>query len=116
MVSNLAAAYKKPDSDVEIAGCDAFITNIPGVGLLIQQADCQAVMLFDPRQQVVAKLLRVTVLQGESTPFVLELPPYRFPTLKGLFIHTWEKAMELPRLSEMVSSKSAGVYIKHHKV
>ena len=43
---------------------------------------------------VVAKLLRVTVLQGESTPFVLELPPYRFPTLKGLFIHTWEKTWQ----------------------
>ena len=47
---------KKPDSDREIAGCDAFITNVPGVGLLIQQADCQAVMLFDPRQQVVANI------------------------------------------------------------
>ncbi len=38
-----------------------------------------------------AKLLRLTVLRGESTPFVLELPPYRFPTFKGLLIHTWEK-------------------------
>ncbi|MBU0682589.1 MAG: ferrous iron transport protein B [Proteobacteria bacterium] len=38
-----------------------------------------------------AKLLRVTVLRGASTPFVLELPPYRFPTFQGLFIHTWEK-------------------------
>ena len=25
-------------------------------------------------------------------PFVMELPPYRMPTLKGLFLHTWEKA------------------------
>lgn len=43
---------------------------------------------------VLAKLLRVTVLRGESTPFVLELPPYRFPTLKGLLIHTWEKTWQ----------------------
>ncbi len=41
-----------------------------------------------------AKLLRSTVLSGESTPFVLELPPYRFPTLKGLVIHTWEKTWQ----------------------
>lgn len=38
-----------------------------------------------------AKLLRMTVIKGESTPFVMELPPYRFPTIKGLLIHTWER-------------------------
>lgn len=38
-----------------------------------------------------AKLLRMTVIRGESTPFIMELPPYRFPTLKGLLIHTWER-------------------------
>jgi ferrous iron transport protein B len=31
--------------------------------------------------------------QGDS-PFVLELPPYRMPTLKGLSIHTWENTRE----------------------
>ncbi|WP_300674851.1 ferrous iron transport protein B [Desulfoluna sp.] len=41
---------------------------------------------------LVAKLLRSTVIKGESTPFVMELPPYRMPTLKGLLIHTWERA------------------------
>jgi len=40
---------------------------------------------------LVAKFLRLTILKGESTPFVMELPPYRFPTFKGLMIHTWEK-------------------------
>ena len=41
-----------------------------------------------------AKFLRMTVLKGESTPFVMELPPYRFPTMKGLFIHTWERTWQ----------------------
>ncbi len=41
-----------------------------------------------------AKLLRLTVLRGASTPFVMELPPYRFPTLKGLLIHTWERTWQ----------------------
>ena len=41
-----------------------------------------------------AKLLRMTLLKGESTPFVMELPPYRFPTLRGLFIHTWERTWQ----------------------
>ncbi|MEN8258836.1 MAG: ferrous iron transport protein B [Thermodesulfobacteriota bacterium] len=43
---------------------------------------------------VAAKLLRLTVLRGDSTPFVLELPPYRFPTFQGLLIHTWEKTWQ----------------------
>jgi len=38
-----------------------------------------------------AKLLRVTVLKGESVPFVMELPPYRMPTIKGVLIHMWER-------------------------
>ncbi len=38
-----------------------------------------------------AWIIRHTVLKGEATPFVMELPPYRLPTLKGLLIHTWER-------------------------
>jgi len=41
-----------------------------------------------------AKLLRQTVIRGESTPFVMELPPYRLPTFRGLFIHTWERTWQ----------------------
>ena len=42
----------------------------------------------------VARLLRSTVIRGEPTPFVMELPPYRLPTLKGLLIHTWERTWQ----------------------
>ncbi|UQZ89312.1 ferrous iron transport protein B [Deltaproteobacteria bacterium Smac51] len=38
-----------------------------------------------------AKILRVFVLPGESAPFVLELPPYRMPTLSGVLLHAWER-------------------------
>jgi ferrous iron transport protein B len=41
-----------------------------------------------------AKFLRLTVLKGESTPFVMELPPYRFPTVRGLLTHTWERTWQ----------------------
>jgi ferrous iron transport protein B len=37
-------------------------------------------------------LLKNTVLKGEAAPFVMELPPYRIPTLKGLMIHMWDRA------------------------
>ena len=46
---------------------------------------------------LVAKLLRVTLIKGASTPFVMELPPYRMPTFKGLAIHTWERTWQYIR-------------------
>jgi ferrous iron transport protein B len=41
-----------------------------------------------------AKFIRSTVLRGPKTPFVMELPPYRVPTLRGLLIHTVERAWQ----------------------
>jgi hypothetical protein len=35
---------------------DAMITDLRGVGLLIQQADCQAILLYDPEKQVIAAI------------------------------------------------------------
>ena len=40
---------------------------------------------------LMAKLLRVTRFKGEAAPFVMELPPYRIPTFKGIVIHMWER-------------------------
>ncbi len=40
---------------------------------------------------IMARVLRATRFKGESDPFVMELPPYRIPTLKGILIHTWER-------------------------
>ncbi|NLF29811.1 MAG: ferrous iron transport protein B [Planctomycetes bacterium] len=39
---------------------------------------------------VAARLMRSTIFKGEAMPFVMELPPYRKPTLKGLAVHVWE--------------------------
>jgi ferrous iron transport protein B len=46
---------------------------------------------------LLAKLIRSTILRGPSTPFLLELPPYRLPTFKGLLIHTWERTWQYIR-------------------
>jgi ferrous iron transport protein B len=43
---------------------------------------------------VVSRLLRWTVVKGESTPFVMEIPPYRLPTFRGVLIHTWERVWQ----------------------
>lgn len=39
-----------------LQGIDILITNLPGVGLMIKQADCQAVALYDPEKQVIANI------------------------------------------------------------
>jgi len=41
---------------------------------------------------LLAKALRSSLFKGEVAPFVMELPPYRMPTLKGTLIHMWERA------------------------
>jgi ferrous iron transport protein B len=41
---------------------------------------------------LVAKILNKTFLQGEDTPFVMELPPYRKPTLQSILIHMWQRS------------------------
>ena len=42
---------------------------------------------------ITAKLFRKYLLKGPAAPFVMELPPYRLPTLKGLLIHMWERGV-----------------------
>jgi ferrous iron transport protein B len=37
-------------------------------------------------------LLRKSILKGQSGLFLMELPPYRMPTLRGLLIHMWERS------------------------
>ncbi|MEQ8188937.1 MAG: ferrous iron transport protein B [Candidatus Eremiobacterota bacterium] len=41
---------------------------------------------------IMAKIFRALLFPGESSPFVMELPPYRVPTLKSVLIHMWEHA------------------------
>ncbi len=41
---------------------------------------------------ITAKLLKTTVLKGASEPFVMELPPYRIPTLRSTFMQAKNKA------------------------
>jgi ferrous iron transport protein B len=41
---------------------------------------------------VIAFIMRKTFFKGESSLFILELPPYRMPTLRSIGIHLWERA------------------------
>jgi ferrous iron transport protein B len=39
-----------------------------------------------------AQLLRATLFRGETTPFLMELPPYRMPTAGSLFVQMWTRS------------------------
>jgi len=41
-----------------------------------------------------AWVMKKTMFQGISDPFVMELPPYRLPAPRSVVIHMWEKAVE----------------------
>ncbi len=43
---------------------------------------------------VMSRIFSTLVIKGEDTPFVMELPPYRWPTSKAIARHTWEKGKE----------------------
>ncbi len=43
---------------------------------------------------LVSRLFARFIIKGEDTPFVMELPPYRWPTAKAIGRHTWEKGKE----------------------
>ena len=38
-----------------------------------------------------ALLMKKTLFKNSSVPFVMELPPYRMPTIRNILIHMWEK-------------------------
>ncbi len=40
---------------------------------------------------IMALILRRSVLRGPSGHFVMELPPYRLPTITGVLVHMWER-------------------------
>jgi len=43
---------------------------------------------------LMAVLFKSTILREESAPLVIELPPYRIPTIKSVMLHMWDKSRE----------------------
>jgi len=60
---------------------------------------------------VMARFFRLVLFPGESAPFVMELPPYRLPTLKGLMIHMWDRgAMYVQKAGTVILAGSMIVW------
>lgn len=56
-------------------------------------------------------VLRRTVLKGETTPFVMELPPYRMPTARSVVWHVWDKTYQYFRkMSTVIMAASVLIW------
>ena len=65
---------------------------------------------------VVSKVFSTFIIKGEDTPFVMELPPYRFPTLRAVMRHTWEKGKEyLKKMGGVILVASILVWEQYHR-
>ncbi|MHB9036857.1 MAG: ferrous iron transport protein B [Armatimonadota bacterium] len=61
---------------------------------------------------VSGKLFRKTLFPKSVSPFVMELPPYRLPTLKGTIIHVWERtSLFLSKAGTVVLAASVIIWV-----
>ncbi len=71
---------------------------------------------------LMARLFSRFLVKGDDTPFVMELPPYRVPTSKAIFRHTWEKGVQyLKKMGGVIMIASViiwflGYYPRHEQV
>jgi ferrous iron transport protein B len=60
---------------------------------------------------LMARLFSRFLVKGDDTPFVMELPPYRIPTGKTIFRHTWEKgAQYLKKMGGIIMAASVIIW------
>ena len=67
--------------------------------------------LLGPVMAIVSGLiLKRSVFRGEPAPFLLELPPYRMPTLHNIWLHVWERVRDfLTRAGTVIAFMSVAV-------
>jgi ferrous iron transport protein B len=64
---------------------------------------------------VTAKLLHSSILKGERTPFVMEMPPYRWPTLRSLGLRLLDRSkVFLVRAGTVILVVAVGLWVLAH--
>ncbi len=68
--------------------------------------------LLGPAMAILSGLfLKRNLFKGEPAPFLLELPPYRMPTLKNIWLHVWERVRDfLTRAGTIIALMSVVVW------
>ncbi len=61
---------------------------------------------------IAAIVFKKTLFKGEEVPFVMELPPYRIPTIKAIVLHMWSKAVHyLKKISGIILIASIIIWV-----
>lgn len=61
---------------------------------------------------IAARILKATVCRGEGEVYLMELPPYRMPTLKSLLLHMWDRGkMYVQKAGTIILVTSIILYI-----
>ena len=61
---------------------------------------------------IMASIFKKTLFKGMSAPFVMELPPYRRPTVKGSLIHMWERGyLFLRKMGTIILALSVVIWV-----
>jgi ferrous iron transport protein B len=74
----------------------AFVPNRPVLGSIVGMRACVMLSLYVLgflAALLTAKLLKSSVLKASSSPFVLELPQYRWPTVRSLSLRLYDRSM-----------------------
>ncbi len=61
---------------------------------------------------VAARLMKSTLFKGDGEIYLMELPPYRMPTLKSLLLHMWERGkLYVQKAGTLILAASVILYI-----
>lgn len=64
---------------------------------------------------IMGKVLRNSVFKKDEEPLVIELPEYKVPTLRNLFMHTWDKGKDfLKKAGTIIFSISVIIWFLSH--
>jgi ferrous iron transport protein B len=111
----MTCSARLPIYTLLIAG---FIPNRPVVGVFLSRQACTMLALYVLgflAAIATAKLLKSTVLKSTSTPFALELPDYRWPTLQSIGMRLYERALIfLRQVGTIVLTVSLLVWVLTH--
>lgn len=64
---------------------------------------------------ITARLLKSSILKSDRTPFMLEMPPYRWPTLRSLGLRLWDRGLAfLRRAGTVIMAVTVVLWILAH--
>ena len=61
---------------------------------------------------IAARLMKATLFKGDGEVFIMEMPPYRLPTLRSVMLHMWDRGrMYLHKAGTIILATSIILYL-----